>query len=29
MMFSVMKMAVPTPRGTAISSDSSDVINVP
>ena len=29
MMFSVMKMAVPTPRGTAIIKASSDVIKVP
>ena len=29
MMFSVMKIAVPTPRGTAINSDSNEVISVP
>ena len=29
MMFSVIKMAVPTPSGTAIIKASSDVINVP
>ena len=27
--FSVMKIAVPTPKGTAIKRDSNDVINVP
>ena len=29
MMFSVMKIAVPTPNGTAISNDSREVTNVP